>query len=195
VNGSGKPPERSGAFAHGADGEARLRRLVREHFDFVWRAARRLGLSTSDADDAAQEVFVVLARRLAEVDEERVRGFLFQSVVRVVSTRRRSSRRRGEHASGALDERASAEPDPERMRELGRAREQLRALLDAMPEEQRAVFVLYELEELNTPEIARLLELPVGTVSSRLRAARQAFSEGVQRLHAKERNGHVDTRR
>jgi RNA polymerase sigma-70 factor (ECF subfamily) len=62
----------------------------------------------------------------------------------------------------------------------------LSLILDAMKDEQRAVFVLYELEELTVPEIASLLEVPVGTATSRLRAAREEFEASLRRLRARE---------
>jgi RNA polymerase sigma-70 factor, ECF subfamily len=170
----------------------RLRSLIDRHFDFVWRSARRLGLSPADADDAAQEVFIVLARRLDDVEPPRERSFLFGTLLRTVATRRRSSGRRREElaADVELEQRAAhdadAELDPEALSELAGVRPLLDVLLDALPEAQRAVFILYELEELELAEIAELLDIPGGTVASRLRAARSAFEAAAERLRARE---------
>ncbi len=68
----------------------RFRALVDRHFEFVWRSVRRLGVPPGDADDAAQEVFVVAARKLDALEPERERSFLFGTAVRVASTRRRT---------------------------------------------------------------------------------------------------------
>lgn len=165
----------------------RFRTLVREHFDFVWRSLRRLGVSAADADDAAQEVFMVVCRRLDDVTPERERAFLFGISLRVASTRRRSQNRRAEDPDADLDRLPEGRLDPERLAELASARAVLQRILDRMSEEQRVVFVLAELEELATNEIAALLEIPVGTVSSRLKAAREAFRAAVARLAAREK--------
>jgi RNA polymerase sigma-70 factor (ECF subfamily) len=159
---------------------------VDEHFDFVWRSLRRLGLPAADLDDGAQEVFVVAARRLADFTPERERAFLFGTAARVASTRRRSARRHPEDANDALDEHAAQAPDPEAMSQLLQARPLLQQILDAMSPEVRAVFTLAELEEMSSREIADLLAIPIGTVSSRLRAAREAFHAAVKRLAARE---------
>lgn len=160
----------------------RFRELVAAHFDFTWRSLRRLGVHEADVDDAAQEAFVVLARRLADVEAGHERAFLFASCVRIASVRRRSQRRRGEFVPSELEELAHTDPSPEDLSGLSRARRLLQHILDQMSDELRSVFILAELEELSAPEIARLLSIPVGTVSSRLRAARERFKSSVERL-------------
>lgn len=173
-------------------GEARLRVLMATHFDFVWRSLRRLGLSSADADDGTQEVFVVLSRNLSNVLPQNEKSFLFGSALKVASTRRRGLKRRREEPRSWLadddpePELERSEPGPERLAELAGARRELDRILDGMKLEQRAVFVLYELEELSVPEIAELLTVPVGTVSSRLRGARQEFESSLRRLRARE---------
>jgi RNA polymerase sigma-70 factor (ECF subfamily) len=170
--------------------DARLRALMQEHFNFVWRSLRRLGLSESDADDGAQEVFLVLSRKLSAVRTGSERKFLFATALRIASTRRRSLRRRREEPTAELDEHdQGSAPGPERMAELSRARETLSELLADMDIELRAPFVLFELEELSAPEIAQLLDLPLGTVASRLRAAREHFHAALRRLQARQTFG------
>jgi len=163
------------------------------HFDFVWRSLRRLGLSPADADDGAQEVFVVASRKLSAIVEDCEKRFLFATALRVASTRRRGLRRRREEPrpwlSGDEEPESYAErsePGPERLTELSRARRDLDEILNGMKLEQRVVFVLYELEEMTVPEIASLLEVPIGTVSSRLRVAREEFDISLRRLRARE---------
>jgi RNA polymerase sigma-70 factor (ECF subfamily) len=155
------------------------------YFDFVWRSLRRLGLLASDADDATQEVFLVVSRKLPQILVGSERRFLFATALRVASTRRRGLRRRPEDSSETLDDHQHGAPDPERVLQLAQARRELDQIFDGMDLEQRAVFVLFELEELTVPEIASLLGTPVGTVSSRLRAAREHFQAAVKRLHAR----------
>jgi RNA polymerase sigma-70 factor, ECF subfamily len=166
------------------------------HFDFVWRSLRRLGLSNADADDGAQEVFLVFSRKLAAVPAQSEKRFLFATALRVASTRRRGLKRRREECLGEEEPESSrerSEPGPERLAELAHARRDLDEILLAMKLEQRAVFVLYELEEMTVPEIANVLELPVGTVSSRLRSAREEFDLSLRRLRAREQFPGVKT--
>ena len=154
----------------------RFRALVDAHFEFVWRSVRRLGVPTADADDAAQEVFVVAARKLGSVETGREKAFLFGTAVRVASTRRRTRRRHPEDPAETLDARPhEGEASPEERVELAEARTLLQSILDGMLDEQRAVFVLAELEETPVREIAELLELPRGTVNSRLRRGLDAL--------------------
>jgi RNA polymerase sigma-70 factor, ECF subfamily len=165
----------------------RFRALVDEHFEFVWRSVRRLGVPSADADDAAQEVFVVTARKLGSIEPDRERAFLFGTAVRVASTRRRTRRRHPEDPAESLDTRPfEGDASPEERLELREARALLQSILDGMSDDQRAVFVLAELEETSVREIAELLTLPVGTVSSRLRAARETFANEAKRLSARE---------
>jgi RNA polymerase sigma-70 factor (ECF subfamily) len=167
--------------------ETRVRTLLERHFDFVWRSLRRLGVREADADDATQEVFVVAARRLDDVLEDRERAFLFGTAVRVCSTRRRLARRHPEDPSGAGDEHAVAGPNPEELAVLREAKAELARLLDGLGADLSSVFVLAELEELSVREIAALLGIPEGTVSSRLRAARSRMQKALERRQVRER--------
>lgn len=168
------------------DRENRVRALVEGHFDFIWRSLRRVGLSSADADDAAQEVFVVAARKLEQIAAGKERAFLFGAALRVASTHRRTRARRREHPDAEMTEHGDHAPGPEQLVERHRARALLDQVLDEIEMDSRTVFVLFELEELSTPEIAELLELPVGTVASRLRRAREAFQAAIKRLHARQ---------
>jgi RNA polymerase sigma-70 factor (ECF subfamily) len=173
--------------AHAAtEAHVRLRTLFEEHYEFVWRTLRRLGLPPSEADDGAQRVWLVAARRLANVRAGSERGFLFTTALHVAAAIRRSVARRPDQ----LVAEAPEEPiDPQPLADLAlderRARALLDDVLDAMPIELRAVFVLYELEEMSCPEIAALLELPLGTATSRLRRARAEFEAILKHLRAR----------
>ena len=177
--------------AEGGSGEApvapRLEGLVDDHHAFIWRSLRRLGVPQGDVDDAAQKVFLTASRKLARIRPGSEKSFLFQTAVRVASDSRRTIRRRREVPEETNDEPTSAAPDAEQMIDLRRARAKLDAILDAMPMELRAVFVLFELDEMPTQEIAALLDVPVGTASSRLRRARAEFSVQVARMQRRER--------
>jgi len=163
---------------------ARLRAAMRRHLALVWRVLRRLGLSEWDADEAAQDVFMVLFRRLDDVPERAQRSFLIATALRVASDRRRSAAVR---AQAPLDtEPASHGLPPDELVALRRARNLLDEALSALNPEQRAVFVLVEMEELGGPEVAEVLRIPPGTVASRLRKARQVFDAAIRRMRLRE---------
>ncbi|MES1189253.1 MAG: sigma-70 family RNA polymerase sigma factor [Myxococcales bacterium] len=171
----------------------RLVGLVRDHYAFVWRLLRRLGLREGDADDAAQQVFLTASRRLHEVEAPRERAFLYGVALNVGARARRSLGRRREEPLEAASERVAPEPNAEQVLERRQARALLDQLLDEMPEDLRVVFVLFELEELSTPQIAELCDIPVGTAASRLRRAREDFEERVARAEARRRFSGGDT--
>jgi RNA polymerase sigma-70 factor, ECF subfamily len=163
---------------------ARLRRLIDEHLDFIWRSLRRLGVPLTDVDDCTQQVFWVAARRLDTIQEGCERPFLFSTALRVASDARRSRARRREVLADA-EEPYDPAPDPEQLAEQRSARALLDEVLDAMPVDLRAVFMLFELEEMPTAEIAAALALPPGTVASRLRRAREEFQRIAARVQAR----------
>ena len=174
--------ERSFNFGHaalvttlGGVNESRLRQVVSEHFEVLWRFLRRLGIADADLDDAVQEVVLVLARKLHQVQIGCERSFVLSTAVRVASGLRRALRNRREVDDAGLAELESPELNPEALAEKRRLRVVLQRILNQLPLELRAVFVLYELEELTMAEIAATLDLPPGTVASRLRRAREQF--------------------
>jgi RNA polymerase sigma-70 factor, ECF subfamily len=148
--------------------------LVRAEFEWVWRLLRRIGLSSADADDATQQVFLVAARRSGEV-LVRPRAFLYGTAVRVAANARRSLRRRRDVASDAISTAAALDAPLDDIVEQRRARELLDELLGRLPPELRRVLVLAEIEQLTAQQIGELEALPAGTVASRLRRARVAF--------------------
>lgn len=149
------------------------------HFRGVWRTLHRLGVSRAQLDDAAQDVFVVVYRRLAEFDGRSLRGWLYAIAVRVASDyRRRLWQRRSMPLSESVVDPA---PDPGRASELGESVRLLHELLGELSDDQRVVFVLGELEQLTAPEIAKALEVNLNTVYSRQRAARARFEAALLR--------------
>lgn len=163
--------------------DARLRALVEAEHAFVWRSLRRLGVPMSDVDDAVQKVFLVAARKLSGVASERERPFLFATAVRIAANERRAERRKRSDGPDALEGLASEARSPEKQ---AHDRALLDALLDPLPIELRSVVVLFELEQLTTEEIAEMLDLPAGTVASRLRRARARIEDTMRRLRASE---------
>jgi len=167
--------------------EGRIRALVQEHYDFIYRTLRRVGLLGPDAEDAVQEVFLVAARRVETIATESERSFLIGTALRVAATRRRGLARRREFADGEqLEGRADTQLDPEEAADRRRAVAAIDDILQGMSPELRAVFVLFEIEEVPTVEIAQALELPAGTVASRLRRAREVFRRAAKQRQARD---------
>lgn len=153
--------------------------VFREHAPFVWRALRRLGVREADVEDVCQEVFVVVHRRLPEFEgRSSVRTWVYGICVRVASDWRKRAHVRRELATDD-----APEPPPSSRRGLPRdpegdhARREARAILDRMldelDEDKRAVFVLYEIEQLTMNEVAEAVGCPLQTAYSRLHAARK----------------------
>jgi len=164
----------------------RLRAMAADNFQFIWRSLRRLGVPEPSADDAAQQVFEVASRRLDEILPGRERAFLFKTALLVATEARRRAARRREHSdAAALEEACDPGPTPEQATEWRESRALLDRVLDSMSMDLRTVFVLFELEELPVSGIARLLEIPAGTVSSRLRRAREEFHVQAKRVRAR----------
>jgi RNA polymerase sigma-70 factor, ECF subfamily len=166
----------------GATTGDRLEAMVADHHAFVWRSLRRLGIPAGDVDDSIQQVFLVAHRRLAEIAQRSERGFLFQTALRVAADWRRAHKRRFEQPGVDMLQIPDAAANPEEQIDDRRARAMLDRVLAVMPMDLRAVFVLFELEEMTMAEIAVVADIPPGTVASRLRRARQAFHDAARKL-------------
>jgi RNA polymerase sigma-70 factor (ECF subfamily) len=163
--------------------DKRLRVLVEAHFDFVWRSLRALGVPSTTADDAAQRVFIIASEKLESITAGSEKAFLFSTVRGVAANARRSQQRRRESFDEiALLHSPDEGQDPEQALLDKEAKRLLEQVLEAMPDDLRNVFVLHELENLTTPTIAEVLEIPPGTVASRLRRAREEFKLSVTRM-------------
>jgi RNA polymerase sigma-70 factor, ECF subfamily len=165
------------------DSVDRLAAIFHQHYDFVWRSVRRLGVPPDGVDDAAQEVFVVVSRRLDAIERGKEKAFLFGTAMRVAADARRARARRRQSPDEA-PEPADASPAPDELVDRKRARELLDELVAQLPDDTRPVFVLFELEGMTMAEIAAVLELAPGTVASRLRRAREVFAAFVARRDA-----------
>jgi RNA polymerase sigma-70 factor (ECF subfamily) len=169
------------AHAGRRPGEALLRDLVDQHHDAVHRSLRRLGVPEAHLDDAVQQVFLVVSRRLDEIDVPRARGFLLGIALRVAADTRRTLRRRREDVVAEPEGGRADEPlTPHDLLEEKQARVVLARLLDALPDDLREAFVLFELEEIPGREIAELLGVPHGTVASRVRRAREQIRNALK---------------
>jgi RNA polymerase sigma-70 factor (ECF subfamily) len=155
----------------------------RVHGDFVWRTLARFGVSEVDRMDQAQEVYLVVHRRLPTYQpESALTTWLYGIARRVAAAYRRRAYRMRETPSEEPARQVSSEDTPERSLEMTEARSQLDSILDRMTLDQRAVFVMFEIDGLSGREIADLIGSPLQTVFSRLRRARAIFDREVERL-------------
>lgn len=171
------------------DGEVmELEQVYRDQFRFVWRVLHGMGVPDRDVPDAVQDVFMVVHRKLAEFEgRSALRSWIYGICLRVASNRRKSAFTRRERLEPLDLETPTGDPSPSQQAETRQLTEVAALILERVPEEQRAVFVLFEMEGMVSEDIAELLEIPLGTVYSRLRRAREAFRREVQRLGARER--------
>ncbi len=163
---------------------ARFGSLFEQHHAFIGRLVRRLGATEIAADDLVQRVFMVTASKLASIAIGSERAFLYATAQRLSADYRGRASQRHE----TVDERATGaarDPTPgaDELLDQKLARQLLDQVLDGMAVEFRSVFVLFELERLTMAEIAELQGLALGTVASRLRRAREIFSQQVDVLN------------
>ena len=162
------------------------------HFAFVWRSVRRLGIGDGAVDDVVQDVFITVHRRLDSFEERSsMKSWLFGIALHVVKDARRTLRRKPAHLGGAARSESDVElvadrasHDPHESAAKAEAVRTLHAVLDAMADEHREVFMLAELEQMTVPEIAAAVGANPNTVYSRLRAARADFERGAARARA-----------
>jgi len=146
--------------------------VYKEHFPFVWRCLRGLGVADEGLDDAAQDVFIVVHRRFGDFEgRSSVRTWLYGIVRNVASNARRSRVRRGR--TEALDtELASHAPGPSERAQDAEAAAFVRRFSASLDAKKRDVFLLALLEEMSMPEVADALAIPLNTAYSRLRLVR-----------------------
>lgn len=164
-----------------------LEALYDAHFEDVWRVLRRLGVREATLDDAVQDVFLVVHRRLADFERRSTtKTWIMGIAIRVAKDHRRLVARKG-----------NLEPLPEELADTSSASaldlvqkaEAARFLdrfLETLDEDKREAFVLAELEQLSAREIAELSGANINTIYSRLRVARERFEEAIAGRRAEE---------
>ena len=155
--------------------------VYREHFAFVWRNLRRLGVAEAGLRDAAQEVFLVVHRRLPEFEPRSpLRAWLYSILRRVASDARRSERRHAASGPGDADALASPAAGPEQGAVHGQKLRLLISLLTELDDDKREAWILSELEGMTAPEIAATLGCNMNTVYSRVRVARERLRASLE---------------
>ncbi len=180
------PGEAEGSLE--APSGAAVTRIYVANADFVWRSLQRLGIRDDDLDDVMQEVFVVVHQRLHTFDaSSKMTTWLFGVCLRVASAYRRRGFRRKETSVAEPPEPGDCpSASPEQDLAAAESRRRLESLLDELDLDKRAVFVMFEIDELACEDIAQILGVPVGTVYSRLHAARKSFQKALARMQARD---------
>ena len=164
--------------------------VYEEHFALVWRNLRRLGVPRDLVADAAQDVFLVVFRRLGDFEPRgSIRAWVFAIVASVARTHRRTIARKA--IPNAKDPDTLVDrggQSPQQSAEQSEAVALLEQILGRMGEDSREVLVLAELEQMTAPEIAEALGINPNTVYSRLRTARREFDAALARHDARERS-------
>jgi RNA polymerase sigma-70 factor (ECF subfamily) len=160
-----------------------VRTIYREHARFVWLSLQRLGIHPSDLDDIAQDVFMIVHRRLGTFDRRaRISTWLFGICMRVAANYRRRRRWTREVLSGGFDdERPATLTAADDILVRREQRELAERALNRLEVAKRATFVMFEIESLSCNEIAELMNVPVGTVYSRLHSARRQLEKNLAR--------------
>lgn len=159
-----------------------MRAMVDQNHRFVAHTLRKAGVPACDLDDEIQRTFMIAANRLADVRLGAERSFLFQVALNTASHARRALARRRELPSERVPERVEAFATPENLADRMQMRRLFDDMLASIPESLRSVFVLFELEGMDTLEVAAHLGIPRGTVASRLRRARAQLRQHAEAI-------------
>ena len=153
------------------------------HVHLVWRTVRAFGVAEGNLEDAVQDVFIVVHRRLGEfAGRARIETWLFAIARRVAGAYRRTASRKTDRQQ-VLDEAMALASEDDTFAALSRAQAAaaVAAILDGLDEDKRVIFTLVELEQLSVPDVAAVLGINLNTAYSRLRLARRAFDAAVAR--------------
>lgn len=160
--------------------------------DFLWLTLQRLGVRKDDCHDVLQQVLLTVHQRLHTYDGRApLRAWLYGICVRHAAAHRRRAwvRREQPTEPEGMPQQSTSEQTPERAVDARQQQSRIEAMLGELDQEKRAVLVMFELEEQSCDEIAGELGIPVGTVHSRLHAARKALRAVFDRWTARERGG------
>jgi len=175
-------PSSAASAEHDRSQAAAFTELVRAHSHYVWRVLRAMGVREGDVDDLCQEVFLVVHRKLPVLElRAALRSWIYGIAFRVASDyRQRAHRKHDVLVSEPVDTRTA--PEPQRALERRQDWELLDRVLLELAEDQRQVFVLFELEELAMREVCEVVGCPLQTAYSRLHAARKHITAALAQL-------------
>jgi RNA polymerase sigma-70 factor (ECF subfamily) len=159
------------------DEHARLHAMFDAHHNLVWRTLRRYGLDPEAAADVAQQAYLVAVQRIADIWPGTERAFLMGTALRLARTAGRSAARL--QLDDRLETQLKHSGHPEAHATTIQLLDRVLSQLDPTLVE---VFVLFDVEGFSAPELAEALAIPVGTVASRVRRAREEFRAVTQRL-------------
>jgi RNA polymerase sigma-70 factor (ECF subfamily) len=178
---SGAPPRDQ---LRDIDASAPFRDIVRAYSGYVWRVVRCLGVGEADVDDLCQETFLVVHRKLSSFEgRSALRTWIYGIAFRVVSDHRARAHHRHEKLTADPPERP-APASPELALQRRQDWELLDRLLATLTDDQRQVFILYEVEELTMREICEMVKCPVQTAYSRLHASRKLIAQALEALRS-----------
>lgn len=165
----------------------RFEQIYVHEFAFVWRCLRGLGVRDAELDDAAQDVFVTVHRRLSTFRaESAIRTWLFGIVRNVAFKHRRRLHRKPTSTEATSAEPLHTGPSPLERAQDNEAAAFVRTFLEQLNDKKREVFVLAVLEEMNIPDVATSLSIPVNTAYTRLRSVRSDFQKTLARRRGSE---------
>jgi RNA polymerase sigma-70 factor (ECF subfamily) len=157
------------------------------HAPFVWATLQRMGIPPADLEDVVHEVFLVVQRRVHTFDgSAKMTTWLYGIALRVARAYCRRAVNRKEHVDVDAVDVPASDASPEGDAARAQAKRRLDFVLGQLDPDKRAVLVMFEVDEMPCEEIAETLGVPVGTVYSRLHAARKSFQEAVARLQVQE---------
>lgn len=153
-----------------------------EHFDFVWRNLRRLGVPEVALRDASQEVFLVVHRKLGQfVPNGSIRSWLYSILRRVALAQKRQYRQRFASGTEETDELTDeTQLNPESCAARGQSLRLLIRLLSTLDDDKRDALVIVDIEGMSVPEACMALDVNPNTLYSRLRAARLQMRERLE---------------
>jgi RNA polymerase sigma-70 factor (ECF subfamily) len=175
------PEEPADRAARSFARQSQFERIYEAHFPFVWRALGALGVRGPALDDAAQDVFLVVHRRLSEFQgRSSLRTWIFAIVEHVAFNHRRAERRKQAPLTTLDDAQMSDDPGPFEHAQDQEIADFLEHFLSGLRTEQRILFVLVLVEQMSAPEVAEVLGVPLNTAYTRIRAIKQAFRKAAQ---------------
>jgi RNA polymerase sigma-70 factor, ECF subfamily len=167
---------------------AAFERLYEDWFDHVSRWVRALGATDAEREDVTQEIFMVVHRRLASFDGQNAAGWLYQIARRKVRDHRRLSWIKDifKHSTPVADGTLTSQTSPHDSLETKQKAQLFEALVSTLNRDQRAAFVLFEIEGNSGEEIAKLQGVPVNTVWARIHEARKSLQKRARQLEVRE---------